>query len=57
MDTNPTYEVADLLKENDYHIYYLVVKVGIDVIVYDPRQNTNYPLPLASISKYLKKVG
>ena len=57
MDTNPIYEVADLLKENDYHIYYLVVKVGIDVIVYDPRQNTNYPLPLKVIGKYLKKVG
>lgn len=52
-----TYEVADLLKEKDYPLYYLVVQVGIDVIVWDARQNATYPLPLVSIDKYLKKVG
>jgi len=57
VDTNPTYEVADLLKEKDFEVYYLVVSVGIDVLVWDSRQNRTYPLPANVLSNYLDKVG
>lgn len=57
MDTNPTYEVADLLKEKDFEVYYLVVSVGIDVLVWDSRQNRTYPLPANVLSNYLDKVS
>jgi len=57
VDTNPTYEVADLLKEKDFEVYYLVVSVGIDVLVWDSRQNRTYPLPANVLSNYLDKVS